>query len=145
MPNAAGFRFSENIGKLMENAILIQLRRMRSKNPLLEVFCRRDYQQNEVDFVIKDGMKVKSLIQATYASGRDEVEKREIRALNEASEELKCNDLSMITWDYEDEIKTDDKKAVFHYGDGCLELKWCASLLLMPTSARYLEAIRVQG
>ncbi|MEM3660014.1 MAG: ATP-binding protein [Thermoproteota archaeon] len=110
LSSAAGFRFSENFGKLAENTVFLHLRRMQSKNPLLEIFYWRDYQQNEVDFIIKNGVEVKRLIQVTYASGRDEIEKREIRALSKASGELGCNDLLIITWDYEDEIKNNDKK-----------------------------------
>ena len=37
----------------------------------------RDY---EVDFIVKEGEKVRELIQVTYASERDEVERRELRA-----------------------------------------------------------------
>jgi predicted AAA+ superfamily ATPase len=49
----------------------------------------------------------------TYASSKDEIEKREIKALIKASEILKCKDLLCITWDYEDEIKAENKKIVF--------------------------------
>jgi len=45
----------------------------------------------------------------TYASGRDEVNKREIRALMKAIEELKCKNLLIITWDYEDELEIEDE------------------------------------
>jgi hypothetical protein len=37
----------------------------------------------------------------TYASSKDEVEKREIEALIKASELLKCKNLLIITWDME--------------------------------------------
>ncbi|MEM5879256.1 MAG: hypothetical protein QXU74_02060, partial [Candidatus Aenigmatarchaeota archaeon] len=69
-------------------------------------------QQNEVDFVLKEGLKIKQLIQVTYASGKDEIEKREIKALIKASEELKCKNLLMITWDYEGELKVKNKRIV---------------------------------
>jgi predicted AAA+ superfamily ATPase len=62
-----------------------------------------------VDFVVKSGLDIKQLIQVTYANNRDEIEKREIRALLKASDLLKCGDLLIITWDYEDEIKVNDK------------------------------------
>lgn len=45
----------------------------------------------------------------TYSSGKDEIERREIRSLLKASEELGCKDLLIITWDYEDEVKTEGK------------------------------------
>jgi predicted AAA+ superfamily ATPase len=69
--------------------------------------------QNEVDFVVKKGLNVEQLIQVTYASNKDEIEKREIRGLLKASELLKCENLLIITWDYEDEVRTENKKIVF--------------------------------
>jgi len=110
--NAIGFRFMENFGKLMENLVAIELQR-RFRRPNFEIYYFKDYQQNEVDFVIKEGLKVKQLIQVTYASGKDEIEEREIRALIKASNLLKCGDLLIITWNYEDEIEVENKKIVF--------------------------------
>ncbi|HDD46122.1 MAG TPA: FAD-dependent oxidoreductase [Candidatus Aenigmarchaeota archaeon] len=55
----------------------------------------------EVDFVVKEGLRIKQLIQVTYASSIDEIEKRELRALLKASKELNCKNLLCITWDYE--------------------------------------------
>ncbi|MEM2100176.1 MAG: ATP-binding protein [Thermoproteota archaeon] len=112
-------RFSENLGRLMENLVFLQAKRMRKINPMLEAFYWKDYQQNEVDLVLKDGLKIKQLIQVTYASGRDEIERRETRALTKAAEQLKCKDLLMITWDFEDELK------VNHETIKCIPLwKW---------------------
>jgi len=54
-----------------------------------------------VDLVIKEGLKVKQLIQVSYASDRNEINEREIKSLLKASELLKCKDLLCITWDYE--------------------------------------------
>jgi predicted AAA+ superfamily ATPase len=83
------------------------------KNCVKRIVKVKKYNTNdamrEVDFVLKEGMNVKKLIQVTYASGKDEIEKREIRSILKASEELKCNDLLIITWDYEDEIRVDNK------------------------------------
>ncbi len=39
----------------------------------------------------------------TYAKDFDEIEHREIRALLKAKDLLRCNNLTVITWDYEDE------------------------------------------
>jgi len=49
----------------------------------------------------------------TYASSKDEIEKREIRALKKASALLNCKDLLCITWDYEDELEEDGKTNKF--------------------------------
>ncbi|MBU5678372.1 MAG: ATP-binding protein [Candidatus Aenigmarchaeota archaeon] len=103
-------RFSENIGRSMENSVFLELKRRQATNALLEIFYWKDYQQNEVDFVLKEGLRVKQLIQVTYASAKDEIEKRELKALLKASKELKCKDLLVITWDYEDDLKINGKK-----------------------------------
>ncbi|MEM5832520.1 MAG: ATP-binding protein [Candidatus Aenigmatarchaeota archaeon] len=102
-------KFSENIGRLMENCVFLQLKRKISENPLAEIYYWKDYQQNEVDFVLREGLKIEQLIQVTYASSKDEIEKREIKALIKASELLKCKNLLIITWDYEDELKIENK------------------------------------
>jgi predicted AAA+ superfamily ATPase len=39
--------------------------------------------------------------------------KKETKSLIKASELLKCKDLLVITWDYEDEMKINNKKIVF--------------------------------
>ncbi|MEM2247547.1 MAG: DUF4143 domain-containing protein, partial [Thermoproteota archaeon] len=117
-------RFSENTGRLMENLVFLQIKRMKKSNPMIEAFYWKDYQQNEVDFVLKDGLKIKQLMQVTYASGRDEIEKREIRALTKAAEQLRCRDLLIITWDFEDELKANDEVV------RCIPLwKWLLSSL----------------
>ncbi len=98
------FRFSEDIGKLMENAVFLELKRKQNENPLLEIYYYRDYQQREVDFVLKRGLAVEQLIQVTYASDRAGIGKREAEALLKVSSEFKCKNLTIITWDYEGEL-----------------------------------------
>ena len=101
-------RYSQDYGRLMENIVLLDLIRKRNENPLLEFFYLK-FTDGEIDFVLKEGLEIKQLIQVTYASGRDEIERREIKSLVKAGNELKCKDLLLITWDYEDEIKMDGK------------------------------------
>ena len=107
------FRFSEGIGRLMENAVFLELKRRQNENPWLEIYYYRDYQQREVDFVLKEGLEVEQLIQVTYASDREEIGKREVEALLKASSELKCKDLTIITWDYEDNLAVKNKPIKF--------------------------------
>lgn len=121
--NSVAFKFSENLGKLMENLVAIELLRRKSYlHPDLEIYYWKDHQQREVDFVLKEGLNIKQLIQVTYSSGKDEIEGREIKSLLKASEELKCKDLLIITWGYEDEIIINNTKI------RCLPLwKWLLS------------------
>jgi len=95
------FSLKNNIGSLMENIVFLALRRKYKENQ--ELFYYQDPQGYEIDFLIKEGPKIKELIQVTYASEFDEIAPREYRALIRASEVFKGARLSIITWDYEDQ------------------------------------------
>ncbi|MGB9895434.1 MAG: ATP-binding protein [Thermoproteota archaeon] len=103
-----GFKVSENIGRIIENVVMLHLMRRAEFNPIMKTFYLKinDY---EVDFVIKEGPEVKQLIQVTYVSSRDELNKREIKSLVKASELLNCENLTVITWEYEDKIEAEGK------------------------------------
>ena len=110
---AYGFRFSEDKGKSLENAMFLELCHRKSMNPLIEIFYWQDYKKREVDFVIKEGKGVRELVQACAGVSDLNIRKREIVALLKASEELRCNNLSIVTFDYEDEEVINDKRVVF--------------------------------
>jgi len=99
--NLSGFRFSEEIGRSMENLVAVELLRIKSSNPRLEIYYWKDYQHREVDFVLKSGLRIEQLIQVTYAGSREDIAARETKALIKAAQELQCDDLLAITWDYE--------------------------------------------
>jgi len=101
--NFSGFRFSEDAGRLMGNVVAVELLRRKAQNPASEIYYWKDKEQREVDFVLKRGLKIEQLIQVTKASGEEEIEARERKALIKASEELNCDDMLAITWDYESE------------------------------------------
>ncbi len=97
--------YEENgIGKKMENAVFLELVR-KNLEPNKDLFYFQTKEGYEVDFLIKEENKIKQLIQVTYATDFDEVDKREIRALIHAYELFKVYrpKLIVITWDYEDE------------------------------------------
>ena len=62
-------------------------------------------------FVFKEGLKAKQLIQVCWNINEYKTKEREIRALLKASKEVKCENLLVITEDYEaeEEIKIKDK------------------------------------
>jgi len=64
----------------MENLVFLKLLRRTNYNPLIQIFYFKTA-NSEVDFLIKEGLEIKQLIQVTYASSKDEIEKREIKAL----------------------------------------------------------------
>ncbi len=104
--NLSGFRFSEDIGRSMENLVAVELLRIKSSSPMLEIYYWKDYQHREVDFVLKSGLRIEQLIQVTYAGSQEDIAAREIKALIKAGEELRCDDLLVITWDYESDDGT---------------------------------------
>lgn len=113
--NFSGFKFSEDAGRVMENLVAVELLRRRTLilNPVSEIYYWKDKQGREVDFVLKRGLKIEELIQATYASEKEGIEGREKRALIKASEELKCDNMLVITWDYEAEEEFRGKRIKF--------------------------------
>lgn len=108
MSNAVGFKIFENYGKTMENIIAVELLRRFSTSPTVKIYYLK-VNEKEVDFVIKEGLQIKQLIQVSYVSNKDEISKREIDALLKASEELKCDNLIIITWDIEEQIRINKK------------------------------------
>lgn len=109
--NAVAFQFSENAGKVMENAVLIELkRRIDYSEPQPSVFYWQDYSGGEVDFAVKKGNKIIQLIQVCQNLGNIETKEREIKSLIKASGELRCNDLLIITSSEESEEKIAGKK-----------------------------------
>ncbi|MBS3088830.1 ATP-binding protein [Candidatus Pacearchaeota archaeon] len=111
--DSIGFKFSENKGKIIENVVAIELQRRKELEDNLEVYYWKDYQQNEVDFVVKNRNKIRELIQVTFANSKEEIKERELKSLIKASRELKCVDLKIITWDYEVESKFGGNKVKF--------------------------------
>jgi hypothetical protein len=108
----AGFYLSDDFGRNMENTVFLKLRQTRMEDPLLEIFYWGN-PKGEVDFVLRSGSRIKTLIQVTRVSSKDEVKPRETNSLIMASNELRCNDLLVITWDYDAEEKIQEKKIKF--------------------------------
>ncbi|MBU1204106.1 MAG: ATP-binding protein [Nanoarchaeota archaeon] len=105
MRNAISSRFSKDEGWLYENIIAVELRR-RNK----ELYYWKNQDKEEIDFVIKKGLKVNQLIQVCSDMDDPYVEKREVKALLKASKELKCRNLLIITKEKEGEKVIDKKK-----------------------------------
>jgi hypothetical protein len=87
----------QDYGRLIENIVFIELKR-RSKGDL---FYYKSTSGREIDFIIKEGKKVSELIQVCYTLDDFVTKEREVKALLQGSEELKCDNLLIITWDYE--------------------------------------------
>ncbi|MHA1648402.1 MAG: ATP-binding protein [Promethearchaeota archaeon] len=96
----------EDRGRLLENCVFIELlRRLGEEN--IRYFTKNG---REVDFIIKKGTKVEQLIQVSYSIDDFQTKDREFRALIMASEDLKCKNLLLVTWDHEGEEEYKGKK-----------------------------------
>lgn len=103
---AKAFKLSPDMGKLYENSVACKLKK-EEVDGKLKFYYWKNQQQEEVDFVIKEGTKVKQLIQVCFNINNLETKNREIRALIKAGKELKCKNLLIITEDTESEEKTE--------------------------------------
>jgi len=89
--NAVSFKFSQDIGKLLENIVLIEY--LRKKKTLY-------YWQgeNEIDFLLRDGHKVSELVNVCYSLNKGALD-REIRSLEEGLNEFKNTKAKLIYWE----------------------------------------------
>lgn len=110
--NKIAFAFSENKGRLYENTVFITLLNRGYKNNETLYYYKTNTNK-EIDFILLEGIKPKSLIQVCFDLTNLETKDREVNALFEASDELKCNDLLIITQDYEAEEKHNKKTIKF--------------------------------
>lgn len=81
----------------LENAVWVQLWHYKSRKPLSEVFYHRDPMGYEVDFVVKEGARVLSLLQVCVKIEDEKTMQRELRALMKAQEQYKAEHLYLIT------------------------------------------------
>jgi len=98
--SAKAFQSSPDRGRQYENAVAIHLKYLESQGGF-RLYYWRNAQNEEVDFVIYKDRAVSQLIQVCSDISRQKVREREVRALLKASAELKCNDLLVLTADYE--------------------------------------------
>lgn len=93
---STAFNLSENLGRLLENQVFVELLR-RGYIPGQTLFYYRTRNDKEIDFVTRKGAKVEQLIQVCYDMNSEKTRKRELDALVEAAEELHCDNLLVIT------------------------------------------------
>lgn len=101
---ATAFSFSENLGRLYENVVFLELKRRE-----MEIYYWKN--KREVDFVIKEGPKIKGLIQVCCDIQGSK--KREVEGLLESMKKFRLRKGLIITKDYCSEEKIGSKKIVY--------------------------------
>lgn len=109
---AKPFQFSQNLGRLMENLVFMELLR-RGYKANREIFNYKTKNKKEVDFVLTKGIKIQKIIQACYRPENISTKEREIGALAAAGKELDSYNLLMITWEKEGEEKARGQRIKF--------------------------------
>lgn len=106
---AHAFSLSSNAGKILENMVFVELIR-RGYIIGQTLFYYRSRNNREIDFVCRKGFVIEKLIQVSYTVASHKTLKRETDALLEVSDELTCNELSIITYDEERSIEINGKQ-----------------------------------
>ena len=90
------FSLSDNLGRLLENQVFIELVR-RGYDVEKTMFYYRSRNDKEVDFVLRKGAHIERLVQVCYDMRNPKTEKREVDSIVECAGELKCDNLVIVT------------------------------------------------
>ena len=90
------FSLSDNLGRLLENQVFIELIR-RGYDVEKTMFYYRSRNDKEVDFVLRKGTSIECLVQVCYDMSSPKTEKREVDSIIECAGELKCSNLVIVT------------------------------------------------
>ena len=104
LSNVNSASFSEDKGKMLENMVFINLRKL-----FKDIFYFQE--KNECDFVVKQGTKITKAIQACYSLDEDNKE-REIQGLMEALSKFNLKEGLILTYNQDDKIKVDGRSII---------------------------------
>lgn len=105
------FGLVENEWRLYENVVYLHLRR--NKKIEEEINYWKSESGYEVDFIVREGDKVKKLIQVCYNIEEEQTKKRETRALIKAAKEFGLKEGIIITKAQKSEETIDDIKIIY--------------------------------
>lgn len=103
---AKAFSVSENLGRLLENQVFVELVRQ-GYDTEKSLFYYRSRNDKEVDFVTRKGPHIEQLIQVCYNLDNERTLRREVSALTECAGELHCDNLLILTMGEEKTIEKD--------------------------------------
>jgi len=103
MAKILGFRASDDLERMLENIVFLQLKR---KNK--EIYFHKN--KYECDFIIRKGTRISEAIQVTYRFDENKV--REINGLLEALRTYKLKEGLLLTSEIEDEIVEGKRKII---------------------------------
>ena len=119
---AKAFSLSDNLGRLLENQVFVELLRQ-GYDTDKTMFYYRSRNDKEVDFVLRKGTHIEQLVQVCYDMSSPKTEKREVDSLTECAAELNCSNLVIVTNNEERVIEKDGYRI-----DVVPVVKWSVSL-----------------
>lgn len=93
---SAGFRFSLDRGALYENLVAVALQKELIAGWRISVFYWKSAQNEEVNFVVREGHDITRLIQVCPDTSNPKTVMLKMRALIKASKELHCDELLLL-------------------------------------------------
>ena len=102
--NATEFKFSDNIGKALENAVFLELKRKQS-----DIYYYSS-SKSECDFLVLEHGKITHAIQVTYDMSDIDTKQRELKGLLEACRSFDLKVGTIVTYDNEDVLEVDGIK-----------------------------------
>lgn len=102
--NSLSFRFSDNFGHLLENIVFLELKRRQC-----EVYYYHTESGREIDFIVRDGVKITALIQVCTVMEDLKTQSREVDALIDAMHETKLTYGFILTKNTTKTIKRENK------------------------------------
>lgn len=103
---AKAFSLSDNLGRLLENQVFVELLRQGYDTDKTMLYYR-SRNDKEVDFVLRKGTHIEQLVQVCYDMSNAKTEKREVDSLIECAVELNCRNLVIVTNNDERVIEKD--------------------------------------
>ncbi len=103
------FSLSDNLGRLLENQVFIELIR-RGYDVEKTMSYYRSRNDKEVDFALRKGTSIERLVQVCYNMNSPKTEKREVDSIIECAGELKCCNLVIVTYNDKRTIEKDGYK-----------------------------------
>ena len=99
MMDAVSFKFSRNLGRLLENLVFLELKRRKK-----DIYYWRSPRGREVDFITRKGTRIEEAIQVCLSLADENTKQREVLGLMEAKEILKPGHLMLITREEEETL-----------------------------------------
>ncbi len=106
--NSLVFKFSRNWGKLLENAVFLELIKRGE-----ELYYWKDNTGKEVDFILMKNFKPQLPIQVVWNIDDEKTKGREIRALLKAMEEFELKEGLIITGNFEGKDEIGNKRIIY--------------------------------